>query len=63
MDDTDITNAPLQLSLEAGKMVLRTSDDLELSDTAKGLTNATGSVTGTWRPMLSSDELKLESNF
>ena len=54
-DDSETVYDTLTLSLDAGETVHFNSNDLELGNTAKGLSGRTGSGTGDWRLTLSSE--------
>ena len=55
-DDSDVDYEVLTLALDAGAAVHFNSDDLELGNSAKGLTGSTGSGMGTWRLALAGDD-------
>ena len=48
-DDTGVDYEPLTLTVGAGETVHFNSDDLELGNTAKGLSGSTGAGSGDWR--------------
>ncbi|MYE50854.1 MAG: hypothetical protein F4X81_05250, partial [Gammaproteobacteria bacterium] len=60
-DDTDFDYGSLTLRLGAGAAVQFNADDLELGNSAKGLTGSTGPGTGSWRLELSSNDIDFEA--
>ena len=54
-DDSDLDYEAVTLSMGAGATVHFNSNDLELGNTAKGLSGSTGAGVGNWRLVLSSE--------
>ena len=54
-DDSDLDYEAVTLSIGAGATVHFNSNDLELGNTAKGLSGSTGAGVGNWRLVLSSE--------